>query len=86
VVGCWFWVGWVDGWVDGWLGPVFGHSTVGACKLLYTQSKPIPYTPHPHHVTAALARLKYYLWDSNLVADYFNIRWVTQCQATPYLE
>lgn len=24
--------------------------------------------------TAALERLKYYLWDSNLIADYFNIR------------
>ena len=23
---------------------------------------------------AALARLKYYLWDSDLIADYFNIR------------
>jgi len=24
--------------------------------------------------TAALARLKYYLWDSDLISNYFNIR------------
>ena len=46
----------------------------GDPQLKAVQSDPRGVLPFRGGESAALERLKYYLWDSNLIADYFNIR------------